>query len=125
LAELGYSEALWSRTRGRNPDEIDSWSAAFAGSGRTSFEISIESRAPVNTFQISSRSEDTLGIEFQADDPFASSVGTGTLDRRVPALANLHRSFSQPDEPIYRWYERANLLWAEIERKSEFSVSAA
>lgn len=122
LAELGYSEVIWSRTHGPNPGEIESWSAAFGGDGRPVFDVSIESRSAVQDFRISSRTEVVPNaIEFQAADPFVSGSGSGPLDRRVPYLAQLHRSFSQPHEPIYRWYERCNLLWAEIERKSEFN----
>lgn len=111
LAELGYQSVQSSVTRGARPDEAESWTATFSGSGLPDATVAVDSNSSTKQFSVQTGA-DTV----QLSDPFAELPSAGALDRRVQVLRDLCRDFfgkaiSQPD-----WYRASIGLWSGVER---------
>lgn len=111
LAQLGYDRVLSSETTSSAPDEIEAWAAVISGAAGASCRVTIDSNAARSEFSIRTASQDT---SVSLDDPFGEQVGP--QDRRVPLLAALCAEALQGDPKVCDWYERAIVLWRQVEQ---------
>jgi predicted dehydrogenase len=124
LAELGYVQVIHSLAAGRDPDDIELWTAAFAAPRLGRFEISLDARSSTTRFMIENeRDSNPAEVWFDADDPFAgrpTRQGPG-LDRRVPILRDVFRSLADDSRQRNATYAAGLELWREVENKTLFS----
>lgn len=129
LAEIGYCDVTSSRSFGNSPDEIEKWTASFAGPGLPECDAVVNTRASVRSFRVgllpNSGTETEAEFANQAD-PFESPSETDSLeglDRRVPALSRLCRSLWEQSVNDYAWYDAVIELWRRIEEKTHFEIN--
>jgi predicted dehydrogenase len=128
LAEIGYRDVIVSRSFGKSVDEIEKWTASFAGPGLPECDIVVDTRAAVGTFRVEllSNSSTALGaVVANLSDPFDSTgeaCQSGGLDRRVSILSRLCRSLWEQSINEYVWYQSTIELWRCIEEKTQFEM---
>ncbi len=123
LAELKYTEVLFSKTFGPSEDEIVKWTCKFSGKNLPECEVTVNTKARSNQFLI----EHLLGFKKKTlvnqPDPFdfsdASQMFNG-LDKRVSYLAGLGRTLFADPEKFYGWYRDTIILWQRIEDCDSF-----
>lgn len=111
LAEAGYTEAVSSTTTALESDEAERWDAVFAGPGRPTCRVSVDSEAERCVFSLLSAS----GVRTTLADPFDDVERHGSFDRRVGITAHLCRDLLDPNLPTHSWYAGAIALWQATE----------
>ena len=120
-----------SRGFGKSADEVDKWTASFAGPGLPGCDIVVDTRSVVGKFRVEllPNSSTELGaVLANLSDPFDSTgeaSPSGGLDRRVSMLTRLCRSLWEQSINEYAWYEATIELWRCIEEKTQFEISGA
>jgi len=124
LAEIGYSDVILSKAIGFPADECEKWQAIFTGAGLPPCEITIDSRASINQFQVVPQLASVKNVTtINLDDPFNLGNQANTckmLDQRVPILQQLCSSLWQPNTNRYERYAAAIQLWLTVENKTVF-----
>ncbi|MDQ3120168.1 MAG: hypothetical protein M3Q89_11475 [Verrucomicrobiota bacterium] len=128
LAEIGYRDVGVSLSFGPSADEVEKWTASFAGPGLPECDIVINTKVAVSSFRVEllSDSDNKPNAVFtDQDDPFAStdepsSSRGGGLDRRLSVLTPLCCSLWTQTTDEYEWYEATIELWRCVEEKTHF-----
>lgn len=110
LAQLGYSEVERSEISGPTHDDIERWTARFSAKGLPACDVEIRTRSNHKRFAVANQA-----VSYASDDPFEPSVSPAGLDRRVPILSLIYRSFSENNDDWISLYESVNNLWSEVE----------
>jgi hypothetical protein len=129
-AEAGFKDVVISRAAGRSPEEIDRWTATFAGRGLAECDVAIDTRSRTSGFRVRQRGDPTANANVFADlsDPLEAPPGTGShlpgdLDRRVGLLGQLCRSVRDGSTDEYQWYGTTIRLWRRIEDDTHFELA--
>ena len=131
LAEIGYRDVILSRSFGKSVDEVEKWTASFAGPGLPECDIVVDTRATVGKFRvelISNSSTERGAVFANLIDPFDSmgeACQSDGLDRRVSILSSLCRSLWEQSISEHVWYEATIELWRCIEEKTRFEMSGS
>lgn len=128
LAEMKYTEVLFSKTFGPNEDEIVKWTCKFSGKNLPECEVIVDTKARRNQFLI----EHLVGFKKKTlvnqSDPFdisdVSQMFNG-LDKRVSYLAGLSQTLFADSEKFYGWYRDTIILWQRIEDCATFEACAS
>ena len=118
FAELGYDRVETSTFSARHVGEIDSWIATLSGPGRSTVEITVDTRSDEESFVVSTGTGPNQRVAFRGHGPFddvPEITAFAGIDRRVPLLHRLFGSFEQDDRPIYQAYDRTQELWRQAE----------
>jgi predicted dehydrogenase len=120
LAELGYSQAAYSRIRASAEDEAEQWGAEVIGDGLPPCTVAIDSNAFRQRFALEAnpRSADRRHLVDQSD-PFEGVHRVGNFDRRASIITAMLRDLMSGTPPYWPWYERSVALWAALERMTE------
>lgn len=111
LAEMGYTEVLFSKTRTSAEDELESWDAVFGKSGFTECTIRINTRSMNSIFTFEDH-----GSKYSLTHPFQSRLAqNNAADVRIPYLISTLRELFHDDRNTYEWYEQVNTLWQSTE----------
>jgi predicted dehydrogenase len=127
LAEIGYRDVTLSRSFGKSVDEVDKWTASFAGMGLPECDIAVDTRATVDKFRVellsnsSTKPGAVLANLIDPFDPTAETAPKEGLDRRVPILSRLCRSLWEQSMNEHVWYEAMIELWRRIEEETRFA----
>jgi hypothetical protein len=127
LAEIGYRDVALSRSFGISSEEIETWTAIFAGSGLPECEIVVDTRAIVSKFRVeqtvNTGDGPTISVFANLSDPFDLENElrqSNGIDQRVPILIRLCRSLWENGTNDYGWYDAAIKLWCNVEEKTLF-----
>jgi hypothetical protein len=113
LAELGYTEVIFSKISAIDSDEVIKWVAIFSGKGLPICDLTVDSKAEINQFLVSKFSDLNKTVLFDNHTPFYCkdySKGFSGQDNRLPYLIDLCRSMYKP-EKSYFWYKNTIELW--------------
>ncbi len=125
LAELGYTEVLFSKKIGSNSDEVAKWVAIFSGEGLPICDVVVDSKATINQFIVSLSGDNNKTFLFDKLDPFDCNEYSQAFrgqDKRLPYLVGLCRTlFDEPDKSYY-WYKSTIELWQLVEEVSAFEI---
>ena len=110
-AEMGFDTALRSTITAAQPGEVEAWSASLADQAGRRCELSVESNAEPNRFEVTSlATADT----WQLDNPFATTIAEGA-DRRVPLLSSMCAEMLSSAQPALQRHLQTVALWQAIE----------
>lgn len=117
LAEIGFDSILRSSTSAPEPDECETWSAAFGGPGLPECRVRVQSNVAQRRFSIDwtgngSDSERMVDLS----DPFDASANAHGFDHRVGILTDSCRDLIDGPAPSYPWYRQSVRLWDMAER---------
>lgn len=127
LAELRYTEVLFSKTFGPSANEIVKWTAKFSGKNLPECEVIVDTKAMSNQFLIEHLVDFKKTTLVSQSDPFDCSDTTqmfNGLDKRVSYLAGLSRTLFADPEKFYGWYRDTIVLWQRVENCSTFKACA-
>lgn len=128
LAEIGYRDVILSRSFGKSADEVEEWTASFAGPGLPDCNVGVHTKAAVDNFRaelLSSSTTEPAAVFANQVDPFDSTneACPEGLDRRVSILGHLCRSLWEQSNSENAWYEATIELWRRIEKKTRFEIN--
>ncbi|MEC9375507.1 MAG: Gfo/Idh/MocA family oxidoreductase [Pseudomonadota bacterium] len=125
LAEYGYTEVLFSKKFGSNPDEVAKWEARFSGENLPICEILVDSKTTKSQFMVSIFTNSKKTNMFNLLDPFDCNENSQAYkgqDKRLPYLVDLCRSLFDDSGMIYVWYKNTIELWRRVEDVSTFKI---
>jgi predicted dehydrogenase len=128
LAEMGYHNVIRSQALGASPDELETWIAAFTGSGRQECNIVVDTRSAVEAFRVQQISRSRAGLTTDLanlSNPFDvqdETVQSDPIDQRVPTLTRHCRSVWEEDANDYAWYDATIALWRAVEQQTQFEL---
>ncbi len=129
LAEIGYRDVISSRSFGPSVNEVEKWTASFAGSRLPKCDILINTRAGSPHFYVELLAASSLEVDAvlanltDPFDPMGEACPQEGLDRRVPALTSLCCSLWEQSTEGHSWYEHTINLWRFVEENTQFQIT--
>jgi predicted dehydrogenase len=122
LAELGYTEVIFSKKSNIEYDEVTKWEAIFSGKRLPICDVKVDSKTKKNNFLVSLSTDSNKTILFDKPDPYYHKNNLRTIngqDKRIPYLVDLCGIFSENPHMNYGWYKSTIDLWRLTEEASD------
>lgn len=111
LAEMGYTEVLFSEVLPSSEDELVSWTAVFGKNGVPECRIRVHTQSMNSIFKL-----EYNGGDYSLAHPFQSKrTQNNSTDIRIPYLISMLHELFNDERNAYDWYEQVNKLWQSTE----------